>query len=199
MAEWYAGLDLGQAADYSALAIAEVTSADPEAPEPERRYDLRDLRRYPLGTSYLEIAASVCALLDREPLRSGEVALALDETGVGAPVRDMLERARPRARLVPITITGGYEPIRDGQGWHVPKRDLVSTAQVLLQGRRLRVAPSLPEAATLVRELETFRVKLSDAGHDSYAAWRETDHDDLVLAVSLACWVGENDGPARVW
>ena len=27
--------------------------------------------------------------------------------------------------------------------------------------------------------------------HDSYAAWREQAHDDLVLAVALACWWGE--------
>jgi len=28
-------------------------------------------------------------------------------------------------------------------------------------------------------------------GHDSYEAWREGDHDDLVLAVAMACWTGE--------
>lgn len=25
-------------------------------------------------------------------------------------------------------------------------------------------------------------------GHDSYEAWREGDHDDLVLAAALAAW-----------
>lgn len=34
--------------------------------------------------------------------------------------------------------------------------------------------------------------------HVSYAAWREQEHDDLVLAVALACWWGER-GHARVW
>jgi hypothetical protein len=28
-------------------------------------------------------------------------------------------------------------------------------------------------------------------GLDSYEAWREEDHDDLVLAVAMACWCGE--------
>jgi hypothetical protein len=28
--------------------------------------------------------------------------------------------------------------------------------------------------------------------YDSYSAWREQDHDDLVLAVALACWWGQN-------
>ncbi len=27
--------------------------------------------------------------------------------------------------------------------------------------------------------------------HDSYEAWREGDHDDLMLSVALACWAGE--------
>jgi hypothetical protein len=30
-------------------------------------------------------------------------------------------------------------------------------------------------------------VNISTA-HDSYEAWREGDHDDLVLATALACW-----------
>ncbi len=47
-------------------------------------------------------------------------------------------------------------------------------------------------ADTLKRELLTFRVKINIAtSHDSYDAWREGDHDDLVLAVAMACWCGE--------
>ena len=34
--------------------------------------------------------------------------------------------------------------------------------------------------------------QLSAAGHDSYGAWREKAHDDLVLAVAMAVWVGEH-------
>ena len=50
------------------------------------------------------------------------------------------------------------------------------------------MAEALPEAAVLVQELENFQVKLSELGHDSYGTWRENQHDDLVLAVALACW-----------
>ena len=28
-------------------------------------------------------------------------------------------------------------------------------------------------------------------GHDSYEAWREGDHDDLVLSLALAVWYGQ--------
>jgi hypothetical protein len=46
-------------------------------------------------------------------------------------------------------------------------------------------------AEILVRELLNFRVKISDLGHDTYNAWRESEHDDLVLAVAIAAWVAE--------
>ncbi len=31
----------------------------------------------------------------------------------------------------------------------------------------------------------------SKTAHDSYEAWREGVHDDLVLSVALACWTAE--------
>ena len=42
----------------------------------------------------------------------------------------------------------------------MPKRDLVSLMQVLLQTQRLKVAEGLPDAAVLVEELLNFRVKI---------------------------------------
>jgi hypothetical protein len=37
-----------------------------------------------------------------------------------------------------------------------------------------------------------FKVKIDPVtAHDSYSAWREQDHDDMVLAVALAAWYGE--------
>jgi hypothetical protein len=37
-----------------------------------------------------------------------------------------------------------------------------------------------------------FKVKIDPrSAHDSYSAWREEDHDDLVLSVALAAWWGE--------
>jgi hypothetical protein len=61
----------------------------------------------------------------------------------------------------------------------------------LLQSRRLQIARSLPDADTLVRELENFRVKITLAANETFGAWREGQHDDLVLAASLAGWWAE--------
>jgi hypothetical protein len=104
-----------------------------------------------------------------------------------------------------MTITAGNKPTSDGRGGvHVPKKDLVSVMQVLLQTHRLRVTASLPLARVLVQELQTFKVKITDAGNETFGAWRERDHDDLVLAVSLALWLAENTpepytGPLVYW
>ena len=62
-------------------------------------------------------------------------------------------------------------------GWHVRKKELVSDLQVLLQSRRLQVARMLPMAPILVKELESFRVKISASANETFESWRERDHD----------------------
>jgi hypothetical protein len=191
------GLDLGQAQDYSALCVVERTQApraeDQDAgPVPlERevhRYGVRHLYRWKLGTPYSAIVADVATLTGRPPLPGSS--LVIDNTGVGRPVVEMFRAAKLPVKLVPVTITGGNEAARGPGGWSVPKKDLVAAMQTLVQYRRFHVAPSLPDAVTLGRELQQFRVKVTAAGNETFEAWRERDHDDMVLAVALACWYG---------
>ncbi len=74
----------------------------------------------------------------------------------------------------------------------MPKRDLISAPLVLMQNDQLKIADALELKDTLVKELLNFRVKINiSTAHDSYEAWREGDHDDLVLSVALGCWAGE--------
>jgi len=189
------GLDLGQASDPTALAVARA-EWDPARPPPERwAYAFGDLHRWPLGTPYTAIVADLAARLAQYAAMAPrpELTLVIDGTGVGRAVNDMFRAARLPARLVDVTIHGGDQVAWDQRGsYRVPKRDLVGCVQVLSQTRRLRVAAQLPEAATLRRELQAFKVTINpETAHDSYAAWREGDHDDLVLAVALACWYAE--------
>jgi hypothetical protein len=131
----------------------------------------------------------VAALVRSDPLRHMPAILLVDKTGVGAAVLDSFTHARIGA--VAITLHGGSSVNRDPQrvGYRVPKRDLITVTQVLLQNGQLKVAAGLPEAETLKRELLNFRVKIDPrTAHDSYEHWREGDHDDLVLAVSMAAW-----------
>jgi hypothetical protein len=95
-------------------------------------------------------------------------------------------------QFCPVTITAGHEVTLSEAGrFRVPKKELVGVLQVLLPARRLRIAQSLPEAAILAKELETFQVKITEAANETFGAWREGQHDDLVLACGLAAWAGE--------
>jgi hypothetical protein len=154
------------------------------------RLYVRHLERYELGTKYTQIADSVLSLLQREPFRRRlyYTKLIIDKTGVGRPTMDIFtERG---LNPVGVTIHGGDKvTMEDAMNFRVPKRDLVASVQTLLQNGNLKVAAGLPEAATLRRELQNFRVTIDPkTAHDSYSHWREGDHDDLVLSVALACW-----------
>lgn len=145
---------------------------------------MRHLERPALGTSYPLVVDRVASLLASTPLR-GASALVVDATGVGRPVVDLFERAG----LCPIgvTITGGTTGSESGRDHRVPKRDLCAILQLLLQGRCLKIAAALAERGALVAELIAFRVHIDAVGRDSYGAAGAT-HDDLVLALALACW-----------
>jgi len=191
MPHYNIGLDLGQAQDYTAMAIVERFVRSRYQPQPieDDVYHVVHLERFPLGTSYPDIVDRVDAIMKQPQLR-GHTTLVVDATGVGRPVVDMMDQRKPGWQWpVPVTITGGDEVQGASRGWRVPKRDLAGRLQVLLQSKRLKIAEELPLAEVLMRELLAFRVKINIAtGHDSYEAWRERDHDDLVLAVALAVW-----------
>ncbi|TDI90091.1 MAG: hypothetical protein E2O72_05005 [Candidatus Dadabacteria bacterium] len=184
MSDFILGLDLGQVKDYTALGVLERDGSSKQ----DRKYQLRRLERLPLGTTYPAVVTHVKELMEKEPLR-GHVLLVVDATGVGLPVIDLLDQEG--LRPIGITITGGTEATYVGRGYHVPKRDLVVTLQVLAQSGRLKVAENLPLAHIFVNELLNFKVEINKRGHDSYEAWREGVHDDLVLAVALAAWYGQ--------
>lgn len=193
----YVGLDLGKKRDYTAVAVL-AREREEREPLPGTRHP-QTVNVYTLSyldrtrqESYEDVADGVANLM-RTPML-GTATLAVDETGVGTAVTDML-KAR-RLIINAVTITGGDTMTRDGSSYRIPKRDLVTTVTVLLEGRRLVVPKSLVLADTLAQELANFRVTVSKLGHDSYGAgveWREGAHDDLVLAVALAAWFGEND------
>ncbi len=192
MERWCIGLDLGQTNDYSALSIVSAPQGVREA-----QHNVPWLQRWPLGTPYPTIVGDTVALVARLAAQHPHALrmLVVDATGVGRPVVDLFTQRHVRlaASLVAATITGGSQASfaprpGGGQEWHLPKRELVSAMQLLLQSRRVHIAPALPEAATLAAELQNFQVKITAAANDTYGAWREGTHDDLVLATALPCW-----------
>ena len=138
--------------------------------------------------------------MNAAPLR-GRTSVAVDATGVGKAVVDNLKPKLRGSRFHAITITSGNTVTTTPGNTNVPKRDLISTCQLLFQNGRLKIAAAIPDAAVLVEELLGYRITISENGHDSYGPWRERDHDDLLLALALAAWTAENrcHPPARVY
>jgi len=196
---YYVGLDLGQSAEYTAVAVVFDTWAEPAPQQYVPQLQVRHLERFPLRTPYPDIVGHVTDLLRDEALHPLEwttpvhqekthPTLVIDSTGVGAPVTDLFDKRR--VRYVAVTITGGNTVTRIGtRKFGVPKRDLVTALEVPFHKGEMMIAEELELKDVLVKELQGFKRKIKlTTGHDTYEHWREGDHDDLVLATALATW-----------
>jgi hypothetical protein len=193
--QYFSGLDLGQQADFSAL----VTLEQRRIPDPDcsgqtvNRFDVRLIHRWELRTPYPKIVEDLHEWYERSPLKG--TTLVVDGTGCGRPVVDMIRSQKIAANVRAYTITAGSTPGDET----VPKIDLVGAVSAALQTSRLRIAERLSLASALGRELETFRVKVTADRNETFAALREKDHDDLVIALALAVWYGERHGGGGNW
>ena len=196
---FFVGLDLGQSADYSALAVVQGGKEVGEGGQAKTFLHLRHLERYPLRTPYTAVADGVATLMLSEVLNRdqydpwrGRVAkpkleLLVDKTGVGVAVTDLLKERG--FKFTAVTIHGGERVTRSKGAYNVPKLDLVAALEVPFHAETLKVAKGLELWDALCEELQNFRRKVNTkTAHTSFEHWRETDHDDLVLAAALACW-----------
>ena len=188
------GVDLGQARDYTAIALLERFEELTGHAAKGRwttavRYEMPHLERPPLGTSYPDIIERLKDLIARLPDHK-RLKIVVDRTGCGRPVVDLMRKEK--LSVIPVTITAGGSVTGNVRGgYNVPKRELVSNLAIIFQAERLKISRALPEAAQLVEELQNFKIKVTLAGNDTYEAWRESDHDDLVLAAAMGAWYGE--------
>jgi hypothetical protein len=191
--EFIIGVDVGQVHDPTAAVLLE------RAGEWGETIQVRGARRLPLGMPYPLQAAHLAEMAAKEPL-TGKVHMAVDATGVGRPVVEMVSQTIP-CGVTPIVITSGIKQSTDDRGWqHVPKRDLIAMAQVTLEQHVLMVAADLPDLEVFTSELAAYRVTVSTDGHDTYANdAREAKNDDLVLALACGVWCAYRHGWGRVY
>lgn len=204
-----AGLDLGQQSDPTALAIMERQMLlDHGTLVP--RFDTRYLERLPLQTPYPVMVKGVRERLEKLGERA---VLVIDATGVGRPIVDAFREGWAssdtitgerltlpgKPTIIAITITNAEHARSERwDDWYVPKRDLIMTFMVALQQRRFRVAAGLKDAETLFKEGQNFQWRVSKTGNDLYGAWREGQHDDLLLACAIAVWFGQRFAPTAL-
>jgi len=183
------GLDLGQQNDYSVLTIVNLTLAKDHMSKV--LYSVPFIKRYPLKTNYSYIVDDIFLLTTKFEVLT-DAMLVVDNTGVGRPVVDMFRErgAKPLA----ITITGGSKT-----NWvskveaNVPKRDIVSCLQIVLQNKRLKIAKDLLLIPKLVDEFLAFKLRIVDSASNIKSIMEGSYgiNDDIVMSIGIAIWTGE--------
>jgi hypothetical protein len=194
------GVDIGQSADPTAIVVLNSYLPEPTHidDKPQRQHLIRSIEKVPLNMSYERIVDRIATVAEYAA-EWGHPTIVLDGTGVGRPVVDML-RGRTRLPLRAVTFTGAaHETRSDAYSFMVPKRDLVSSLEVVLQGRRLHATSlGMTSGEDLRAELQSFEVNISASGHDTYDA-ASGRHDDIVSALYLGLWWQERHNDADAW
>ena len=202
------GLDLGKRQDPSSLVTAEhrrtietsvnyrhtgqrrQPKVDSSVSEEVKQsaFSVVRIDRFSLGTEYRDVAETTRRVMESPKTKAPT--LVLDANGVGDAVTEILKDVG--VSPVPIYTTGGREVNREGGSWSVPKAEVVSALQVLLQDGRLDIAEGLDLADQLITEMKAFSVRYTDAGNVRFEHSGEGHHGDTVIALALACWYGES-------
>ena len=179
---FYVGLDLGKQRDHSAIVVLQRMPGQPLRA-------VRSVVRIPLGTPYQMVVERVREVVQHD-LLYGRCRLVVDGGNVGVPVMEMLGQAGLGCDVTAVTSTGGKTARARGIGsWcTVPKKDLLAGVLVLLEQGKLRFAKEMPGLASLLRELKDMQVDVTVRGNLKMAAEGAGRHDDLVIALALACW-----------
>lgn len=183
--EFFFGVDLGKLTDYSAIAIVEQfvvrDGFDPYLRSEvwKIRNVVRHLERVRLGTSYPRVVERVAGLVEKASA-AGRCSVVVDATGVGEPVVDALRAERMGVELIPVTLTGGAHSVRAAGGsWHVPKKEILVGLQGMVARREIEVSSALALRDDFFEEMAAIGRGLRAEGKA---------HDDMVMAVGLACW-----------
>lgn len=189
------GLDLGQQNDYSVLSIFNVKFDGDNRP----LYELPYMKRFSLKTSYVDIVDEVIAIITKYNLLLN-YSLIVDYTGVGRPVVDLFRQKH--LNPVALSITGGART-----NWvtnvevNVPKKDIVTYLQLVLQNNRIALAHDLPLLRTLTQEFLSFQLKIRDnttSVTSSYGGAYGVN-DDIVMSMGIAIWLIEYHSKRRLF
>jgi hypothetical protein len=145
-------------------------------------FSLRHAERMSPAASYPQMIARVKEIAS--PL--DEPTVALEGTSVGYSAVELFQRAglHPYA----IMVTGGDAVGGEGGFLHVPRKEIVSATQALLQTDRVRIGRDVPLAGELLRELQTFRMEPPGVSVQGSGGQQER----LALTLAMALWVAKD-------
>jgi len=187
----FIGIDLGRDSDHSAIAVSSVykriaASTDPYFGTRTVTYTLEvsHLEQIPKSVEYLQvmdrISRAVRHLRHQTPFgyTQPSIQIALDASGPGALGAELIRKQKLEIGLYPIIITGGEEShsLKSG-ATSVPRKELLHNLRAMVEIGALNLAQDLRHRDRLIRECSGVKV-----------SGTSVDHDDLVIALSLAAW-----------
>jgi hypothetical protein len=209
---YFVGVELGQLSQVTAISVVEsqvwkikrteAVRRDSwvdygpvyEAPDgtetrvhPPVNFALRHAERLGVGTPYADTVTKVEAICRK--LQNPTIVL--DATGVGKAVIDLFTPLQ--FSKITVLLTTGDQVTSEFSRYKVPKRDAISTTQVLLESGRLKFAKRIPHAKLLARELVNFRLNVTKPSSNDIPDWREGPEDDLVFSLAIAVWQAERN------
>ena len=197
---FHVGVDLGKRKNYSAVAVVEecvwATGEQDRvsyAPVVKKLAMLHYIQRLGKGLEYLQVVEKVQKLLLGPQLRDEEVVLALDATGVGEPVFEMVQKMywdvqAQRGKwlnLAAVVFTNGQETTWKNYHAFVPKNTLLEGLQLDLELGKLRFPEGLAGLGELQGELRNMNREMGVKQQRWVSMGK---HDDLVMALALAGW-----------
>lgn len=206
---FHLGADLGKENDFTAICFLQKrTPIDRNSrPNGYPMYEVLMMKRFALKTSYVSIVKEISNRLKHPPFDAFQdnrgithlvkipTYLTFDKTGTGAAVAELLKNdsflENRLDDLRAVNITGGREPSEGNDALNIPKRDLIMATLIAFEKGHLEFAADMPELSLLIDELQNFEMRFTAKGNDTYSA-KGTNHDDLVLALSLAVWSAKN-------
>ncbi len=174
------GVSIGVDRNTTALAVMERLAGARSI------YIVKKLERMAENSSPEMVADRAFAIRMSDDLRDHKVDLFVDISAAGAAA------LRPMKSLKQspfgFFITSGTKIARDRREVTLPRRDVVTTGKMLLEGGRLQIAQEL-EDAVLLRDALLGCPTEVEAGAD---AWRAGRNEDYVMAVLIPVWYAEN-------
>lgn len=155
---YFVGVSLGQYNQWTSFVIIEQIEAGEEF-----IYHIGQAERFPLKTSYPEIAKRVKSVWDNLKEHAGfhnDRYIVMDITGVGESIVKIIEK-QDLTIDSKVTITNGTIASRNEKihkKWNVPKKDLVSALQAVFHTDRIIIAKGISDEKIIVQELQDFRI-----------------------------------------
>lgn len=178
--EYFLGLDLGRKQDHSALVIIErsLRAMNTRYVDAYTRWEsflsVRFAKQWRLGTSYGDVAKEVGDIF-RKVESLGRSVLVFDQTGVGDAVFEMIREHLRGSHVEGVVLT------------HELKRDMYAALETSLEQGKLKIAEDCHSSRELKQELLSVEIRRVGFGY-KYGAFEKDTHDDLVMALAIACW-----------